>query len=262
MAEEQNKPTLTELSVTAHADLKVDTTGALKIAANQHIINLKMSEVSMAISSFPVFLSRVSDESNWNISAINSYELGDNLFVENEMWTGTHVPIGMQTYPFFLMRSPKDESTFTIGIDEKASVFSKDEGEALFEEGKASARLSQATAQLELEIKHEIQTHQFSKKVEELGLIRPVDLQVHYLNGRVNTLKGLNTINEVALHELDGEKLIELRKEGFLMPLYAMLTSVYQFNNLIKLHNAKFPDNKIGQVKLDTPKEEGEEAQA
>jgi len=42
MAEEQNKPTLTELSVTAHADLKVDTTGALKIAANQHIINLKM----------------------------------------------------------------------------------------------------------------------------------------------------------------------------------------------------------------------------
>jgi len=160
------------------------------------------------------------------------------------------------------MRSPKDESTFTIGIDEQASVFSKDEGEALFEEGKASARLSQATAQLELEIKHEIQTHQFSKKVEELGLIRPVDLQVHYLNGRVNTLKGLNTINEVALHELDGEKLIELRKEGFLMPLYAMLTSVYQFNNLIKLHNAKFPDNKIGQVKLDTPKEEGEEAQA
>ena len=262
MAEEQSTPSLTELSADTHANLKMDVAGAVKVASKQHMINLKMSEISMAISSFPVFMTRAPEASNWNISAINSYELDDNLFVDNDTWNGTHVPIGMQTFPFFLMRSPKDEKTFTIGINEQSSVFSKDEGEALFQDGKASARLSQATAQLELEVKHEIQTHQFTKKVEELELIRPIDLQVHYLNGRVNTLKGLNTVNELTLHELEGEKLLELRKEGFLLPLYSMITSVYQFNNLIKLHNIKFPDNKIGQVKVETPKEEGDDTQA
>lgn len=260
MAEERKIPTLSELSATTHADLKVDPTGALKVAATQHLINLKVSEVGMAISSFPVFLSRASEKADWNISAINSYELGTNLFVENDAWTGTHIPIGMQTYPFFLMRSPKDEKTFTIGIDEQSDVFSKDKGEALFEDGKASIRLSQATAQLELEVKHDVHTYKFGKKIEELGLIRAIDLQVHYRSGRVNTLKGLNTIDEAALYELDAEKLAELRKEGYLLPLYSMLTSIYQFNNLIKLHNLKYPENTIAQVKLEAPKEEDAKA--
>ncbi len=257
MAEERKTPTLTELSSVTHADLKMDPTGALKVAATQHMINLKVSEVGMAVSSFPVFISRASDTADWTISAINSYELGDNLFVQNDAWIGTHMPVGMQTYPFFLMRSPKDEKNFTIGIDEQSNVFSKEEGEALFEDGKASVRLSQATAQLELEIKHDVHTYQFGKKIEELGLIRPIDLQVHYNKGLVNTLKGLNTIDEQALHDLDAEKLGELRKDGYLLPLYAMLTSIYQFNNLIKLHNLKFPENTIAQVKLEVPKQEG-----
>ncbi len=256
MAEEQRTPTLTELSATTHADLKVDPICALKVAAKQHMINLKVSEVGMAVSSFPVFLSRQSEGGDWNVAAMNSYELGENLFVENDTWVGTHLPIGMQTYPFFLMRSPKDEKNFTIGIDEESSVFSKEEGEALFEDGKASARLSQATAQLELEVKHDIQTFQFGKKMAELGLIRAIDVQVHYQNGRINTLKGLNTIDEVALYELDTEKLAELRKDNYLPPIYSMLVSIYQFNNLIKLHNIKHPDNTIAQVKIGAPKED------
>ena len=154
------------------------------------------------------------------------------------------------------MRSPTDEKNFTIGIDEQSSVFSKQEGEALFENGKASIRLSQATAQLELEVKHDVHTYKFTKKAEELGLIRPMDLQVQYHNGRVNTLKGLNTIDEVVLQELDVEKFDELRKESYLLPLYSMLTSIYQFNNLIKLHNLKYPDNTIAQVKLEVPKDD------
>ncbi len=250
MAEEQKKTTLTELSATTHADLKMDPLCAIKVAKTQHMINLKVSEVAMAVSSFPVFLTRATETSDWNVSAINSYEMSDNLFVENDLWTGTHLPIGMKTYPFFLMRSPKDEKTFTIGINEKSTAFSKKEGEALFEDGKASARLSQATSQLELEIKHEVHTAQFTKKIDELGLIRPVNLEVHYHSGMVNTLQGLNTIDEAKLYELELETVGELRKEGYLMPLYSMIASIYQFNNLVRLHNLKKPDATIAQVKF------------
>lgn len=263
MAEEQKKPTLTELSATAHADLKIDPICAIKVAKTQHMINLKVSEVAMAVSSFPVFLTRAPETADWNLSAINSYEMSDNLFVEGDKWIGTHLPIGMKTFPFFLMRSPKDEKTFTIGINEESNSFSKEEGEALFDDGKASVRLSQATAQLELEIKHEVHTAQFAKKIDELGLIRAIDLQVHYHNGLVNTLKGLHTIDEAKLYELELETLAELRKEGYLMPLYSMISSIYQFNSLIRLHNIKKPDSTIAQVKFESPeaaKEETKEA--
>ena len=262
MAEEHRTPTFTELTAETHADLKMDPKAALKIAADQHTINLKMAEVAMAASSFPVFISRASETSDWNISAINSCEINDNLFVENDTWTGTYVPIGMKTYPFFVMRSPKDEKSFTIGIDEESDVFSKEKGEALFTDGKASSRLGQAASQLELEVKHGLQTYQFNKKIEEFGLIRPIDLEVHYQNGRINTLKGLNSIDEVALNELDLEKFEELRKESYLPAIYSILISIYQFNHLIKLHNKKFPENLIAQIKLEPPKEEKEEAKA
>jgi len=256
MPEEKTKPSLTELSLEKHANLKMDPVSAIKVAADQHIIGLKVSEVSMAASSFPIFISRATGAADWAVSAINSFKLHTNLFVENDTWTGTHYPIGMQTFPFFLMRSSADEKNLTIGINEESSSFSETEGEALFEDGKASVRLSQATAQLELEMKHNQQTYEFCKKADELGLIKPIDLKIHYQSGTVNTLQGLCTVDEKVLYELEPEKLADLRKEGFLMPLYTMLASIYQFNNMIKIHNRLSPEERVVQVKLEAPKDE------
>jgi len=259
MAEQETQAavSLVELSSKDHAALKMDPLSALKVAEKQHIINLKVSEVGMAISSFPVFMSRVGDNSDWTISAINSFELGSSLFVENNVWTGTHLPISMQTYPFFLMRKDEDEKNFTIGINEQSEAFSDEEGEFLFDEnGKASIRLSQATAQLEVEIQNDIHTYQFTNKLNELGLIKPIDLLVQYQDGKVNTLQGLNTINEEALIALSTEQFEELRKAGYLAPIYSMLTSIFQFNNLIQRHNKRYPENLVAQVKLEAPKDQ------
>ncbi len=255
MAEQAEATKLVELSAKTHADLRVDPACAIKVAQHQHLINLKVSEVSMAVSSSPVFFSRMSDKGDWTLSAINSFEMNQNLFVENDQWTATHLPIGMQTFPFFLMKKDGEENNFTIGINEASDSFSKDEGENLFEDGKASIRLSQATAQLEVEIKNDIHTYQFGKKLDELELIKAVDVQVVYQEGKINTLKGLNTIDETKLMDLDSEQFEELRKLGYLAPIYAILISIYQFNNLIRLHNAQH-ENKVAQVKLEVPKDD------
>lgn len=263
MAEQEKNSgaTLVELSSKQHSNLKVDPFGALNVAKDQHIINLKVSEVGMAISSFPVFLSRVSEEADWTLSAINSFEIGESLFVENNEWTATHIPISMQTYPFFLMRKGEDDDkNFTIGINEESPVFSTQEGEPLFDaEGKASIRLSQATAQLEVEIQNNVHTYQFTKRLDELDLIKNIDLLVQYADGKVNTLKGLKTIDEETFTALSPEDFQELRKAGYLAPIYSMLTSVYQLNNLIKRHNKRYPQKKVAQVKFEVPKEESSE---
>ena len=250
-------PELKELNPTDHGDLKVAPDCALKVAKNQHLINLKVSEIGHAMTSFPVFMTKVREGTDWAISAITSFELDNNLFVKDNEWQAAYTPAGMQTYPFFLMNSPKGEGQFTIGIDEENEAFSKDSGEALFEDNeKASIYLSQITAQLEGDINNEVHTFHFTRMLDELGLLKQMDLQVHYQDRSINTLKGLHTVDEEKLQNMDIESIETLRSKGYLGPTYAMLMSIYQLNAMIRRHNNYGDLRSIAQVKLEVPKDQ------
>ena len=252
---------LQELTPDDHGNLKVALNSAIKVAKNQHLINLKVSEVGQAVTNFPVFFTKFTDDADWSVSAITSFDINANLFVKDEQWQGSYLPTGMQTYPFFLMKSPRKEGEITMGIDINNDAFSTETGEALFEDdGKASVYLSRLTAQLQSDMNNEVHTRKFTKKLDDLELIKAMDLQIHYADGAVNTLKGLNTIDEQKLQGLDIEQLEELRTAGYLAPTYAMLISVYQLTNMIKLHNDHDRPKKVVQVKLEAPKDESTDA--
>lgn len=247
---------LKELNPSDHGDLKVALNSAVKVAENQHLINLKVSEVGHAITNFPVFFTKVTNDTDWALSAITSFELNANLFVKDNTWQGSYQPTGMQTYPFFLMNSPDKEGEFTMGIEESNDAFSKEEGEPLFDEnGKASVYLSRLTAQLQSDINNEIHTYQFTKKLDELGMLKPMDLLVQYADGAINTLKGLHTIDEEKLQNLDLEAIDDLRNTGYLGPVYGLLMSIFQLNAMIKRHNDFDGLKKVVQVKLEVPKD-------
>lgn len=255
------RPSLTEVTKEAHGHLKVVPNCAEKVAKHQHMINIKVNEIGQAGGQFPIFLSRMSDNADWAISAINSFEVEKNLFVDDDKWTANYTPTGLQTYPFFVMRKPGSEGKqdFCIGINEESDAFSETEGEPLFEENsnQASVHLSRVTHQLQQELQNDVHSFQFCKLLEELGLIKAVDLKVQYVDGRLNTLKGLNTIDEVALQELSDEKLLGLRQRGYLLPTYALLTSVFQVNALLRKHNEVFgQNNAIAQVSFEMPKDD------
>lgn len=246
---------LKELNPKDHGNLKLAPNCAIGVAEKQHLINIKVNEIGHAMTCFPVFLTRVSDKSDWAISAITSFELNANLFVKDNAWQGSYQPTGMQTYPFFLMNSPTEKGQFTMGIDETNPAFTTGEGQPLFEENdKATEYLSRVTAQLEGDIKNEIHSYRFAQKLEELGLIKPMDLLVFYNEGAVNTLKGLNTIDEEKLQSMDIKAIDELRTSGYLGPVYGMLMSIFQLNAMIKRHNEYGGLRNVGQVKLETPK--------
>jgi len=252
---------LQELTPDDHGDLKVALNSAINIAKNQHLINLKVSEIGQAVTNFPVFFTKFSDDVDWAVSAITSFEINANLFIKDDKWQASYMPTGMQTYPFFLMKSPHKEGEVTMGIDTNNEAFSTETGEPLFEDdGKASVYLSRVTAQLQSDMNNEIHTRRFTKKLQELELIKAMDLQIHYADGAVNTLKGLNTIDEPKLQGLDIKLLDELRTAGYLAPTYAILLSVYQLNTMIKLHNEHDHPKKVVQVKLEAPNDQDTEA--
>lgn len=202
-----------------------------------------------------VFFTKNIQTGFWNISAVTSFEAEHNLFVENGHWQAAFKSNSMKTFPFYLMNSPKGDNSYTIGINEKSSVFSSSEGEAIFEQsGKASLLLSQVKTLLETDIENSIQTYQFGQALNELGLFKSINILVRYQDDSLQTLQGLYTIDEDKLQRLSAEQLETLNKKGYLTPIHAMLVSIFQLNALIQRNNniEKLP--KIKNIKLEINK--------
>lgn len=247
---------LTKLSSAEHGSLKVIENAALEVARKQHVVNVRVAEVGKTVSSFPVFATKVPTTGRWALTAVASFVPESNLFAEDDHWSATYLPTCMQTYPLFLMNSEEGENQYTVGIDETSSAFSSETGETLFDDqGKASLYLSRMTALLEADIKNDIQTYQFTDKVNELGLYKSINLVVHSADGSVQTIQGLHTIDEEKLHGLDAQTLEDLNKRGYLAPMHAMLISIFQVNGLIRKHNNVAGSRNIREVKLEVVKD-------
>lgn len=248
--------TLTELTSGAHQQLKVKKNAAMQNASNMHVLNLRVAEIAKAASSFPVFVSKHNHDGSLAISALTSIVPGTNTFISEGQWQPLYQPISVRSFPFYLMQSPKDDKSYTIGIFEDSDAFSLSEGEALFEEnGRASLYLTEQTKLIEASINDDIQTHQFLNRLDELGLIKSIDLVVQFDSGESQVIKGLSTINEDAMQSLKGESLEELHQTGYLGAIHALLISVFQINQLVRSNNQFEGMDKITQIRMETARD-------
>lgn len=247
--------TLTELTPQQHQDLRITDDCAIQFAQQQNIMNLRVTEVSQAACCMPIFYVRNSQNGQWVLTGFTSFEQGSNLFIEQGQWTALHTPANMQTFPFFLMKSPENPQQYTIGVDQTHSAFSTTSGKSIFEaNGKASLHLSRVKTLLEADIKNDIRTQEFNQYISQLGLLRPITIFVQHQDGSTPSLSGLYTIDEDKLQSLDKDALFELHHKGYLAPLQAMLMSLFQLNSLIKRHNKVATLSPIKNIKLEVSK--------
>jgi len=246
---------LVELNAQEHKDLRVKPNAAIDLAKQQHAISLRVTEVSQAGTSFPVFVTKVENSTEFAMSAITSFDVGKNYFVKDNLWTGLYVPQVMRTYPLYLVRSEADEKKPVVGIDSESDAFSMEEGEILFDSnGKPSIYHTRMQKVLNEDMKNGFLTFQFLKYLNENKLLKAMDINIQYTDNKINTLKGLYTVDEEKLQDLSSEKFEELRKLGYLGPMYAMLFSIFQVNSLIKMHNANTEGPGIVNLKMEVTK--------
>jgi len=234
-----------------HKDLKVSRNCVIDVVKNQHIVNIRVTEISKASACMPVFLNKYEGSDNWAISSITSLEVNKNLFVVDDMWTVNYVPTVMRTYPFFLVGGHK-EGEFTVGIDEEDKAFNGDDGVNVFDEnGKSTPAMDSLIKLLESDVAGQAHTVKFVKTLEEFDLIHSLTMKVKYQSGQVNSISGLKSVNEQKLLELSDEDFIKLRKTGFLGPIYALILSAFQLNELMKRHNQQSGANQVVQVVME-----------
>jgi hypothetical protein len=215
-----------------------------------------VNEVGRAAGNFPIFFTRSAQDGALVLSALTSFESQQNMFVKDGQWQSTYQPSAIKTFPFFLMRSKSDAKSYTIGIDEKNQVFSREHGELLFEEnGKASMQLSRAKVLLEADIQNDIHTFQFGKELEQMGLLKSIDLVVQYQDGTNQSITGLITIDEDKINALSAEQLHGLNQQGYLVQIHALLISIYQLNSIIQKQNSHIDLPKVAQLKIEVAKD-------
>ena len=118
--------------------------------------------------------------------------------------------------------------------------------------------LTNIEKQLNNQLQADIQTILFTEELVKLDLLNAATVNVNYADGKINSIKGLFTINETKFHSLSTETLIEFKQKGYLPVLYSMLISIHQWNALIQLHN-KQSKNIITTINLALAKDPAQE---
>ena len=248
--------TITRADPLVHVGVKIAANADALFAASRHMLQLQVGELGAAVSRFPLFLSRVTDKSDWALSALASFEPGKNLFVTDGVYEPGFAPAAVQTHPFVLLNGDGDAGGPVIGFDESAESVSTTSGQALFSSGgDPSLFLKSIEARLRDGLAAAAQTRAFLHDLERLELILPITISLQCAGGETFRIGGLNTINEDRLKSMRGAALDELHEKGYLAPIYALLLSIGQLNPLMIRHNASTSLINIEQIKLEVARD-------
>ncbi len=221
-----------------HQNLKLASKRTLAHIAEQHIITITAAEYAKASASFPIVLVKNPDSPRFRSVAMLGLEAGENLYYNDEKWSGLSLPQSVGMAPFALGIDPDKENTLTACVDIDSTLVGEDKELALFEDdGKESELLTNVQNSLGRLYENEKMTENFIKELEENELLQELELKVDLSSGEKKKLTGLFTVNEDKVKSLADDKVLDFHKRGLFVPIYAMLGSLGQMNRLVQLRN-------------------------
>lgn len=216
-----------------HQNLRVNLKHDYSHTKDAHIAAATLREYAQLATCMPIVFVQDPNSKLTHSVAMLGIEQGVNMFMQSGSWSAPNVPMNIQRYPFDVR---PDGDKLGVYIDEASSLVGTEEGELLFTEAGEPSPYLQNRQQLLSELANsEMATQRFVNKLLELNLLDSITLRVQYANGQQRNINGLKCISEKRLHELDDAKILELHKAGFLGAIYAVMMSVGQLNNLVKL---------------------------
>lgn len=222
------------LNKEAHKNVKIQSISNVQDLAEQHALGVVVQEFALAGNQYPIAFVKDKSDSFFPV-AILGLEQGKNLFVsEDNKWDGMYMPARYTHKPFSVIPNPDDKNLYGIAIDVDSEVVSDSEGEALFnEDGSESEYLEKRKSALMSYVENEQMTKAFVALLVKYDLLSAQNISVK-VQGKEYVLNGLNIVDEKKLNALSDEDFLDIRKHGFLGPIFAHLGSMHQVTNLIQ----------------------------
>lgn len=226
-----------------HQALRVALRGSPEIDnVNQAL--LVPGEFEEAQREYPIFLRKDQDGAFLAV-ALLGFEKGENLFLDGPDWTARYVPASHRRGPFFLGVRENEvlgqtERELAVHVDLDDPRVGDENGEPLFRElGGNSVYLDRVTHTLHVIHEGLRAAPQMFALLDELNLIRPIDIDAQIDDGTTCSLRSLFTIGMEQFQALKSSDLERLHRSGFLAPAIFIRASLPNLNRLIELKRRK-----------------------
>lgn len=244
-----------------HKDLAIRFDKSFSHAANFNLVNLGFNEIASISSCMPVVVTAKDANTPETLAAVVGWPEFGNLFcgdktARDKQWHGHAVPLSIQSYPFnYAVEKEKltvlfDSNTPSL-IDRDTTTSSSTTTAPLFaSDGTPTVTLKQYQSMLANLASGGAQANAYINALNELSLLSPLSVTLHFKNGDVRESSGLMTINEEKLAQLDADTVHKLHTQGLLVAINAMMLSLRQYNRLVQLTQSA--DNPIVKIGLKT----------
>lgn len=233
------------LSNVEHKNLKVDSRHCASYGDNVNLALAFSAEFDDLHKEYPILFHKDSETSAFHAHAILGFDRDENLFLDDDGWSGNYVPAILARGPFLIgfqnqeidgkMRKEPvihiDMDNPRVGVDDGQAVFLPFGGDTPYLENIMRT----------LQVIH--QGAAFDKTLfstlESMNLLEPVSIEITLSNIDKINFHNYYTVNKEKLSQLDGESLEKLNKSGVLSLVFFALSSLGNFQKLIALKNMK-----------------------
>ncbi len=223
-----------------HGDLGISQPSKrFAFCANVRAVPITLSEIPAAMKDYPIVFA--SPEQMLPL-AVTGLVDDVNLFVDEEgNWEANrYVPGYIRRYPFGVANETGSDR-FAIVIDTAFEGVIKGGDNQLFDNGEASDVVQQAIEFCKTYEEDRHRTNEFSRLISELNVTKPQTAQFtpQGASEPQNFAQYLG-IEDEAIRQLPGEKIVELRDNGILPLIYAMMISMGNWRTLLQRRANRF----------------------
>ncbi|TFW20369.1 peptidase [Massilia arenosa] len=222
-----------------HKDLRVITERGAQYGDNVSFALTFPSEFRALQSHYPIVFRKNGDGSSFEAIALLGFVEGENLFLEQNRWDATYIPLTVDRLPFLIGRDG-EELMIHVDLDHPRVHKGGEAGEPVFLQYGGNTEYLEGVSQKLKDIHEGLQRNgAFMAALLSLELLEPFVLDIQLNDGSQNRLAGFYTINEDRLAGLDGATLERLNANGYLQAIYMVVASLNNFRSLIDRKNRR-----------------------
>jgi hypothetical protein len=218
----------------SHRKLRVHAHAAAHYGDNQRFVAVVVNEFHAVALHYPILFSKDADTGQFYCGAMLGFDVGENLFLEEQRALNAYRPLNLQRGPFLTAGSD-----LAIDLDHPRVAPSGDQ--ELFTEAGEPSNYLHSIMGLMQDLRPGLErTRIFIDTLLGLKLIEPITITARFDDGNNREFTGLYTVNRDQLKQLADAAVLELFRRGYLQLIYLMLASLDHVSSLAQRKNRSF----------------------
>lgn len=227
------------LSFEKHGGLRLSDVSDFTQFKSQHLVPVVLQEFYALATEFPIVFVRNGETGDFVPVAMMGLIKGKNLYCQKPDWPSAFTPSSFTLTPLSVLQLGSGDDDSVIAIDEESPLLSDSVGEPLFQaNGDFSNYLQTRIKHVETVTRQSLQASVLCQVLADKKLLktRLLTLQFSETSPRYET-EGVYSIDEDVLEKLSDTEYMELRRRGLIPLIYSHLTSLHQFERLLRLQD-------------------------